>query len=247
MFHTENQDLQKLSKENPEAIKQLESLFQGRVNVYIDYANVRPWADKLGWHVDMKRLKNFYRAFDNVGDLKVYYGTLKGNPDSEKNIAEWKKFGYIVRTKDVKIIKLFINASSISPQSPDILRNFVRAPLLRKWDVETIEHLNRKFAEMNKRGINYFEDRKCNFDVEIGRDMTLDRERDAADCFVLWSGDSDFHDPLNEILSSGKKAILFATARAVSKELNELRSKGLFIFDIKKIKEMICWRKELGL
>jgi len=99
---------------------------------------------------------------------------------------------------------------------------------------------------MNKKGIYAIEDFKCNFDVEIGRDMTIDLERDDADTFVLWSGDSDFHDPLNEILSSGEKAILFATARAVSKELNSLKPNGLMIFDIKKIKEFICWKREIG-
>lgn len=43
-----------------------------------------------------------------------------------------------------------------------------------------------------------------------------------------------------------KKVILFATARVVSSELNELKSKGLFILDIKKIKDFICWKRELS-
>lgn len=247
MFRTEKPEMQKLVKDHAEVIQQLETLFQGRVNFYIDYANVKPWANKLGWHIDLKRLRNFLRSFDNVQNLKLYYGTLKGDRESEKDIQEWVCLGYAVRTKDVKIMRININASSVGPQSPDLLKNFIRPPLLRQYNLETIEYLNRRFAEMNKRGIFYLEDRKCNFDVEIGRDMTLDRERNEADCFVLWSGDSDFHDPLNEILSSGRKAIVFATVRAVSSELNELKSKGLFIFDIRKIREFICWKREMGL
>ncbi len=42
-----------------------------------------------------------------------------------------------------------------------------------------------------------------------------------------------------------KKVILFATAGKVSKELSGLTSSGLIIFDIQKIKEFICWNKEV--
>ena len=161
MFRPTKTEVQNLAKGHPDIIRQLETLLQGRVNVYIDYANIRPWANRLKWHIDLKRLKVFLSSFDNVQHLKLYYGTLKGDPNSEKNIQEWKRFGYTVRTKDVKIIRLPINASSIGPQSTDILKNFVRAPLLKKFDVETVEYLNRKFAEMNKRGIYYIEDFKC--------------------------------------------------------------------------------------
>ena len=35
-------------------------------------------------------------------------------------------------------------------------------------------------------------------------------------------------------LKSGKKAVLCSSARLVASELNNLRSKGLFIYDIKK-------------
>lgn len=247
MFQPSKQEHHDLLKAHSKPIQELEQLLKGRgVNVYLDYANVRPWANRLGWHIDLRRLKDFLRSFDNVHDIKLYYGTLKGNLESQNDIQEWKRLGYIVRTKDVKIIKLPVDASSISPQSPDLLKNFIRAPLLRQYNLEAIEYLNKQFAEMNKRGIYFLEDRKCNFDVEIGRDMTLDRERNEADCFVLWSGDSDFHDPLNEILTSGRKAILFASARLVASELNELRVKGLIIFDIRKIREFICWKRELA-
>ena len=65
--------------------------------------------------------------------------------------------------------------------------------------------------------------------------------------FILWSGDSDFADPINQLLDDGKKVILFATARKVASELNELKKKGLLIFDIQKIRNFICWKKEIQL
>jgi len=247
MFKPYSKQIEKIAEQKEKVVKQLESLLAGRVNVYIDYANVRPWATRLEWHIDPKRLKRFLDSFDNINAAKFYYGTLKGDHDSEKRIADTKRFGYQVRTKFVKIMKISIDVSSIDPQSPALLKNFIRNALLGKYDIETIEYLNGKFKEMNKKGIFEIKDKKCNFDVEIGSDMLIDREKNNIDCFALWSGDSDFHDTVTELLDSGKKVILFATARVVSSELNELKSKGLFIFDIKKIRDFICWKRELSL
>ena len=99
--------------------------------------------------------------------------------------------------------------------------------------------------QVNKKGEFYIQDRKCNFDVEIGVDMLLDCERNSVETFVLWSGDSDFADPLEKLISAGKKVFLFATVRRVSKELSALQGKGLFIFDIQKINDFICWGREI--
>ena len=246
MFKSEKPEIIKLVQGNQELIQQLEMLLAGRVNMYIDYANVRPWAVRLNWHIDLKRLKSFLDAFNNISAVKFYYGTLTGDLPSGELIQLAQKLGYQVRTKPVKIMKISIDVSSIDPQSPTLLRNFIRKSLLHKYDVATIEQLNYKFKEMNQAGTFWLEDRKCNFDVEIGRDMVIDLERNKTDCFVLWSGDSDFHDPIQEILSKGKKVILFATSRAVSSELNALRAQGLLIFDIRKIKDFICWKREIG-
>ena len=47
------------------------------------------------------------------------------------------------------------------------------------------------------------------------------------------------------LLEDKKNVVLFATARRVATELNELRSKGLLIFDVQKIREFICYKKEM--
>jgi uncharacterized LabA/DUF88 family protein len=127
-----------------------------------------------------------------------------------------------------------------------LLKQFIKQSLLRKYDVATIEQLNRKFAEMNTQGIYSIEDRKCNFDVEIGRDMLIDYERNHVDTFVLWSGGSDFADPIAQLIEDGKNVRLFAIPRRVATELSMLREKGLFIFDIQKIRDFICWKSELS-
>ena len=244
MFNPKTEKIKKIYQSNKVVAEKLKKLFDGKVYMYIDYANIRPWANKLKWHIQITRLKQFLDSFDNVENIKFYQGTLGGDQKSEKEIEKLRKNKFELRTKSVKIIKLSIDATSTQTDSPALLNQFIRRALMRKYDIGTIEFLNGKFAEMNKAGIYFIEDRKCNFDVEIGVDMLLDYERNNVDTFILWSGDSDFADPLRKLLENNKKVILFATAGRISRELNELKKLGLYIFDIADIKEFICWTRE---
>jgi|GEM_PF-2501835 len=79
--------------------------------------------------------------------------------------------------------------------------------------------------------------------VETSYEITI---KNRIDNFILWSGDSDFEDPIRQLLTDKKKVMLFATARRVATELSDLRSVGLAIFDIQKIKEFICYKKEMS-
>jgi len=245
MFEPKTDTIQQISTRKISVIKELETLFSESARVYIDYANVRPWSVKLGWHVDLKRLKQFLDSFSVIQEVNFYGGFLEGDERSKKEIELVEKQKYFVRTKPVKIMRFPIDASSVPKDSTALLDQFIRRALLRKFQVETVEYLNERFSEMNKNGVFYIEDRKCNFDVEIGVDMLLDFERSNTDTFILWSGDSDFYDPIQKLLKANKKVVVFATARKVSRELNALREEGLIIFDIQKIRDFICWKKEL--
>ncbi len=244
MFAPKTEKIKAIAEKSQVMIKQLEQLFGISARMYIDYANVRPWSNKLKWHIDLKRLKQFMDSFDAIEAVNFYNGYIEGDGRSEKEMKEAEDQKYIVRTKPVKIMQLPIDASSVPSDSTTLLDQFIRRALLRKYEVATIEYLNARFADMNKKGELYIEDRKCNFDVEIGVDMLLDCERNNIETFVLWSGDSDFADPLDKLLKASKKVVLFATARKVSKELSVLREKGLIIFEIQKIREFICWNRE---
>ncbi len=245
MFKPKTDRIKELAEKYPKRITELEKLFSAKTNIYIDYANVRPWANKLSWHVDIKRLKQFFDSFDNIKDVNIYSGTLLKDEISLQFVSDTKKYGYNIKTKPVKILKLSIDVSSISKNSPDILKNFIRKPLLSKLKIETIEYLNNELAELNKQKIYYLEDRKCNFDVEIGRDMLIDYDKNDIETFILWSGDSDFADPVKQLIDDKKKVIIFATTRRVSAELGALTDNGLLIFDIQKIKNFICWKREM--
>ncbi|MBM3208712.1 NYN domain-containing protein [Candidatus Shapirobacteria bacterium] len=246
MFSPKTEKIKKITERNQEAVERLEKLLGNSTRVYIDYANVRPWSTKLHWHIDLRRLKQFLDSFDTVGAVSFYGGYIKGDERSEREIKQVEDLAYIVRTKPVKFLRFSINASSISADSTALLKPFIRRALLRKYEVSTIEYLNERFADMNKKGEYYIEDRKCNFDVEISTDMLLDSERKNGEIFVLWSGDSDFAEPVKKLLEAGRKVVLCATAGKISSELNTLRVKGLEVFDIFHIKDLICWNREIN-
>lgn len=249
MFKPKNQRVENLVKKLPHLkvyLQAVENLFVGNTGIYIDYANVRPWAAKLKWNIDLNRLNVFLNSFDNVKAIKFFDGVLEGDRKSERESKVRKRiFKSGFNTKPVKIMKHYINYTSIKPNSTDLLEKFIRKCLLREYETKTIKYLNGNFKQMNQKGIYCIEDRKCNFDVEIGTAMMLDLEHRAIDTFALWSGDSDFFDPISKILSDGKRVVLFATSGKVSRELNDLRKDGLEIFDIKKIREFICWGKQI--
>jgi len=245
MFQPKTDRIKQLAKQYPKRISELESIFDKPTNIYIDFANVFRWQEKLGWHIDLKRLKQLSDSFDTIKNVRFYSGTLVGNAESESFIKEAGFYKYSVVTKPVKIMRFNIDISSIPLDSAELLKQFIRPPLLQKLNIETIEFLNSKLKDLNQQGIMYLEDLKCNFDVEIGRDMLLDYAQNKIYNFILWSGDSDFADPVRQLLTDKKKVVLFATTRRVSTELNNLKNDGLFIFDIQKIRDFICWPKEI--
>lgn len=246
MFNPTTERIKKLAEKSPDRIKELEDIFDKPTGIYIDYANVRPWSTKLGWHIDPKRLKQFLDSFTNIKSIKIYNGTLTGDKKSEELSKSLDKLGYELITKPVKIMRKSIDVSSIPPDSTIILKDFIRKSLLQQLKVETIEYLNSRLREINEQGIKYVEDWKCNFDVEMSLDMLIAHREKKIENFIIWSGDSDFESPIMKLLQDNKKVYIFATARKVSRELSDLTADGLTIFEINKIRNFICWKREIN-
>lgn len=242
MFNPKTEKIKKLAALHPKTIKKLEQVFDKPSNVYIDFANVIHWSEKLKWHIDLKRLKQFLDSFDTIKNVRFYSGTVPGDPNSEAVIKEAQNLGYAVKTKPIKKMSLSIDVSGIAVDSTAVLQNFIKKPLLKRLSVGTIEYLNQRLSELNATGINHVEQWKCNFDVEMGRDMYLDYERNGIENYVIWSGDSDFADPVSQLIQDGKQVVIFATSGRVAPELNET---GVLIYEIWKIKNFICWSREL--
>jgi len=243
MFKPSTERIRLLAKLYPKTIRQFNLLFNKKTAVYIDFANVVHWSKKLKWHVDLRRLKQLFNSFRNIKYVHFYNGVVEGDKRSEDIIRGALRLGYQVTSKPVKKMQLSIDVSSIPKNSPNILQNFIKKSLLRKFSIETIEYLNTQLEDLNKKGIKFIEHWKCNFDVEISRDMLIDYEHNGIDNFILWSGDSDFADPINKLIKAKKSVAIFATARRVSPELS---STGVMVFEIWKIKEFICWKKEIA-
>ncbi len=242
MFSPKTERIEKLSEIFSKRTKELEGLFSDRTVIYIDWANALHWQRKFEWHIHLGRMKQLFDSFDTVGKVRLYTGTLSGNEKSEESNLEAVGQGYEVSTKPVKHMRLNIDTTSISEDSPDLLRDFIKKSLLSKLDLESVSFLNGKLKEMNAKGIRFLEEQKCNFDVEIGQDMFTDLNSGEFDTFILMSGDSDFQSSLQHLLDNDKKVVIFATSGKVSTELHEL---GVPIFDIKKIRELICWPREI--
>lgn len=237
-------NLEKLYSATPQKVDEFISLLNGETILYIDYANIRPWSEKLGWHIDLKRFKQLLNAIDQVTKARIYYGTLTGDTASENLINELQSLKYEVTTKPVKKLRLSIDARSIPDIDPSLLKDLIRRPLMHELTIREIKYLNGLLYNLNAQGKLFLEDKKCNFDVEIGRDMLLDYKDTKTDTYVLCGGDSDFEGPVKQLLDDGKKVILLATARRVSRELSDLEKDGLIMFELRKLKEFICWPRE---
>ncbi|MEK7530645.1 MAG: NYN domain-containing protein [Patescibacteria group bacterium] len=243
MFKASTPRVQQLADKFPNIVNELDSLLTGPTHMYVDWQNVIHFKDKLGWRIDEKRLMQFLRSFGQIKVISLYTGTLEGNMQSENCIKDMINIGYKVETKPVKLMPYSVNASSVPLNSPALLQPFIKKPLLSLLNLNVVEFLNNYLAELNKLGTYAIEDKKCNFDVEIGRDLYRDLDSKVPETFVLWSGDSDFVNPIKEIMDAKKRAILFASSGLVATELAELKP---VIFEVKKIKEFICWKQDLS-
>jgi len=244
MFTAKTPKILQLSEIYNDRIKELDSILWSSAIVYIDWANVLWWQKKLWRHIDPKRMYQFLTSFRNIKDIKRYFGTLIGDKESEQNIGKLTAIGYSMRTKPVKIMHHSIDISSIpNLSSPDILKSFITKWLLYHLNEWSIQIFNQELQKLNNQWVISIEEKKCNFDVEIGVDMMLDAERlPDIDTYILWSWDSDFADIVQYLLSKNKQVYIFCTARRISRELAESKAK---IFDLQKIREFICWSKEI--
>lgn len=235
MFKAKTPELDALAKKFPERIMELERLLDDKTIVYIDFANLNGSLNKLGWKVDLQKFIDLLTSFGII-EARFYFGHYPGDPRSRGFISLAHKKGFIVRTKPIKVMQISIDVTSISKGSPDILSSFISDKMLKEFRVEVVEYLNEELRRLNKAGTLCIEEQKCNFDVEIGTDMRVEQR---AKCFSLWSGDSDFADTLNFLISEGKRVSVFGTAKRIASELNQLKSKGVTIFDIKKLREFV--------
>ncbi len=243
MFKPHTKKIEQIYKQKSSQVEFLDTkVFIDKTQIYIDWANVFFWQDKLNWHIDARRLRQFLSSFDQIQSCKIYQGYFQNDKNRIAELDEWEKWGYVVRKKPVKEIRIPINATSHELESTDTLEKVCNRALIRELPIKSVKIFNSELRELNAKGLLELTTHKCNFDVEMASDIRLDvvQENDI-ESIVIWSGDSDFVDTVDSLIQDKKRVSIFSTRGRVS---HELRHSKAFIYDIKNIKNFICWNKE---
>lgn len=239
MFKAKTFALEFAAKNHADRLSSLEKLLTNGTIVYIDFGNVREWRKRLGWEIDLRKLKDFLDSF-GVKEVRFYFGTLPNDCGAARFMTFVHRQGYKIRTKPVKKMQIPIDMTNVAdPCSGLVLESFVDKTLLKSLSASAIECWNRELRNLNAQGVMHLECWKCNFDVEIGTDMRIACQLAQADSFSLFSGDSDFADPLTVILNAKRTASVFGTARHIASELNALKPKGLEIVDVAALRDFL--------
>lgn len=79
---------------------------KGRVYVFIDAANILYSQQTLHWRVDYKKLKDYFKEECDLQAIYFYTGRVGANDKQNSFLQKLKELEYIIRTKEVKRIKI---------------------------------------------------------------------------------------------------------------------------------------------
>ena len=80
-----------------------------RVYVFVDAANILYSQQTLRWRVDYKKLKEYFEKECDLRAIYFYTGRVGENHKQNSFLEKLKSFGYQIRAKEVKRIKLSRN------------------------------------------------------------------------------------------------------------------------------------------
>ena len=86
----------------------LHHFIKGKVDVFIDAANIFYTQRTLGWRISYEKLKQYFQeeCGADLGKLFVYTANDPERSQQEKFLDMLDINGYIVRTKEVKVIRI---------------------------------------------------------------------------------------------------------------------------------------------
>ena len=173
---------------------------------FLDLTNMFHWQDTLKWNFSIYYVIKQLLSIKPVKEVRVYYGLNTREMQKSKNFHQrLRKTGAIVISKPVKWIR------------KNITKNlFVKPSTLGLFDDNAQSKLDELIGYLQKQGI-VIEEPKCNFDVEMALDM-LDNI-DKVSGILLFSGDSDFKEPLERFKLKGKHNYVFGVRGQVAAEL----------------------------
>lgn len=179
---------------------------------YLDLSNLFHWQNTLKWRFSVYYLIKQLLTVKHIKEVRVYYGVNEREfKKSERFHQRLRESGAILVVKPVKWIK------------KEITRNlFVTSFTLNRLDQNAHSKLDEFIEYLHQQKIK-IEEPKCNFDVEMALDIL-----DAADKvsgILLFSGDSDLHEPLERLKLKGKNIYVFGVRGQVARELWKVCSK----------------------
>jgi len=172
----------------------------GKIFVFIDFGNVRPWAKDLWPEENKYRLsieigiKNLAEVCNWVSPVKkfFYYGYFKKPEEESRDILGEERHaksifridkarsnGFEVKAKEIKMVPHYDDTGKFVGKFP-----------------------------------------KCNFDVKMT--MTMLQKIEKYDTVMIFSGDSDFGGLLGYLKNKGKKIIIVCTRNRMSRELENV-------------------------
>jgi len=179
---------------------------------YLDLTNMFHWQDVLGWKFRIEDIIKQLFTFQNIKEVKVYYGlNSRDKKNSEAFHNRIKKTGAILKTKPIKFIPKTIEEGM-----------FFQRKTLTLFDDGVKEKIWALIDELQKSGI-LIEEQKCNFDVEMAMNMLDDAEKLTA--ILLFSGDSDLLEPIQRLKVRGKKVGIVGVRGKVAGELHGIKDK----------------------
>lgn len=180
--------------------------------VYLDLTNMFHWQDVLGWRFRIEDVIKQLLGFENIKEVKVYYGlNIKDQKNSEAFHDRIKKAGGVLKTKPMKFIQKNINEGM-----------FFQRRTLTLFEGGVKSKITELVEELHKTGI-IIEEPKCNFDVEMAMDILDDAEKVTA--VMLFSGDSDMLEPLTRLKIKGKNIGVVGVRGKVASELHSIKDK----------------------
>lgn len=152
---------------------------RGKACVFIDWANVYGWTDRLDKPVDPRKLYRYLKTYKEIKNIRFYFG-LDKHPKSKQFLQKVRHIGYTVITKEVKYIPVSIDTSYFKTIIKEI-----------KASLDNVKHLETKEVEkilqiLNKKVLR----RKCDFDMEIALDTFEGLQK--FNSFIFFTGDGDF-------------------------------------------------------
>ena len=86
----------------------LNKFVKGKVYIFIDGANIFYTQRTLGWRISYEKLKQYFKneCGDNLGKMFVYTASDSERPQQKKFLDMLEINGYILRTKEVKRIRV---------------------------------------------------------------------------------------------------------------------------------------------